>query len=655
MSEIFTLESLFKKFAGGIRLPRIQRGYVQGRKDEKEIEIRRNFAPALVDAIFGGNELSLDFIYGVAEEDSGEGQSLLPLDGQQRLSTLLLLAWLCGKWATEWHFTYESRRIPQLFVKGLLEHPCKAERKASEEIEEAGWFLPIWKGDPSVAGMLRMLDTLHDTIGQRKREEADFRRITFLLHGIDGHGDTFDHIFRKMNARGKELSPWENMKAMLDKHVPKELADDWRDKVDGQWAECLWEHADEDIVKLDNAMEKIIRMVYARIVSVDAQNDSLWEIEKKLAINGEGSFDKTTLVTFFQMASRYFDALPIVAESWTHIREQNILWAGREDNPDFWIWLSNGLPASAADLLRMSLLAEKKHCQIKDNLRRRRILLNLLDASSVNKDNFCEMLNIGLRFLAGLSDLKAIKALSIGYSPAQLEDEIQKSAIEENAIISFEKDNLVLNGSLRFIGWMPFSNARDIENRLKLIRTAIEGDKWMDFYQSLASRIPLENFGGRYAYTYTPLKAAHIDVWREKILPDERFIDAIKIWHDGPDAKPEPPAWIQHLVDLLGRGQVNNPTLRYWNGWMFLLQHDVQRREDSIRLDRNENERKHRQSLLRDEQIYYASPWPWAEAKEEGVLYNVCDLSWGEGSTPPKGMRNTDGDIRFVNEMVPEC
>lgn len=74
----------------------------------------------------------------------------------------------------------------------------------------------------------------------------------------------------------------------------------------------------------------------------------------------------------------------------------------------------------------------------------------------VNKDNFCEMLNIGLRFLAGLSDLKAIKALSIGYSPAQLEDEIQKSAIEENAIISFEKDNLVLNGSLRFIGWMPF-------------------------------------------------------------------------------------------------------------------------------------------------------------------------------------------------------
>lgn len=108
MSEIFTLESLFKKFAGGIRLPRIQRGYVQGRKDEKGIGIRRNFAPALVDAIFGGNELSLDFIYGVAEEDSGEGQSLLPLDGQQRLSTLLLLAWLCGKWATEWHFTYPT-------------------------------------------------------------------------------------------------------------------------------------------------------------------------------------------------------------------------------------------------------------------------------------------------------------------------------------------------------------------------------------------------------------------------------------------------------------------------------------------------------------------------------------------------------------------
>ena len=43
MSETFTLERLFEAFPGGIRVPRIQRGYVQGRDDEKGKEIRANF------------------------------------------------------------------------------------------------------------------------------------------------------------------------------------------------------------------------------------------------------------------------------------------------------------------------------------------------------------------------------------------------------------------------------------------------------------------------------------------------------------------------------------------------------------------------------------------------------------------------------------
>ena len=42
MSETFTLERLFEAFPGGIRVPRIQRGYVQGRDDEKGKEIHED-------------------------------------------------------------------------------------------------------------------------------------------------------------------------------------------------------------------------------------------------------------------------------------------------------------------------------------------------------------------------------------------------------------------------------------------------------------------------------------------------------------------------------------------------------------------------------------------------------------------------------------
>ena len=319
MSEIFTLERLFEAFPGGIRIPRIQRGYVQGRDDEKGKEIRANFVPKLVNAVFEGNDLPLDFIYGVARSDGKGRRCLLPLDGQQRLTTLFLLAWLCGKWRREWSFTYESRRIPQLFVEGLMEneHPCVAADKPSAEIANASWFLPVWEKDPTVAGMLRMLDAMHEKIGSSSRTDADFSRIVFLLHGIDGSSATFDHIFRKMNARGKELSPWENLKAMLDKYLPDSLADEWREKIDGNWAATIWEHADGDIAKLDNAMEKIVRMAYARIAGIEAQDDNLWKMEARLCGNANDKdsnvFSRETLQAFYLATMRYFDNLVSVA------------------------------------------------------------------------------------------------------------------------------------------------------------------------------------------------------------------------------------------------------------------------------------------------------------------------------------------------------
>ena len=638
MSDKYTLEKIFSLFPKGICVPRIQRGYVQGRRDEKGLEIRKNFVPALVNTVFGGKELSLDFIYGVAKE-----QCLLPLDGQQRLSTLFLLAWLCGKWQSDWCFTYEARRIPQLFVKGLLEHPCKATELPSSEIKGSEWFLPIWEKDSSVDGMLQMLDALHETIGQRNRAEADFGRIPFLLHGIDGHSDTFDHIFRKMNARGKELSPWENMKAMLDKYLPQELADDWRDKVDGDWAECIWLHSNNDISRLDDAMEKIIRVAYARFAS---QNDSLWEMEKKLSGDGENAFDEATRVTFYRIAAEYFDKLPTIAKRWTSERTQNALWNMSTNETEFWKWLLNRVPASYADVLRIIFLVENTHEEIANGQRRSRILLNLLDASSINVNNFEKALNAGLGFIAGDLDLETIKSSQVGYSPEQLEDEIRKWPIEEQAIITFETDELVKNGSLRFIGWTQFRDAADISERLELIRAAISENEWLEFYQNLVSRISSKEFDGRYAYT--PLRAGDVNVWKEHILTDGRFIDALKIWHEAPVAQQQAPAWMLQLADLLRSGQVVKSALRCWSGWMFLLQNDSYRSANSIRLDFNDNERKNRQLLL-NERVYFASSWPWwAQAKEDGVWYNVCDSSWWESDTPPKGVREADGNIHFI-------
>src|SRR5213080_1183498 len=77
-----------------IEIPLIQRDYAQGREPEKDV--RDEFLKALHAALSlpaGDTKLplNLDFIYG-----SMEGQDkrcFLPLDGQQRLTTLFLMHW----------------------------------------------------------------------------------------------------------------------------------------------------------------------------------------------------------------------------------------------------------------------------------------------------------------------------------------------------------------------------------------------------------------------------------------------------------------------------------------------------------------------------------------------------------------------------------
>lgn len=639
MNKSFTLEKLFDSFPGGICVPRIQRGYVQGREDGKGKSIRAEFVPVLVKAVFGNSPLSLDFLYGVAD-GTEEKRRLLPLDGQQRLTTLALLAWLCGKWRKEWRFDYESRRVPQLFMKGLLGDAPPTKGKPTDAVRASSWFLPDWESDPSVAGMLRMLNALDENIGSRDRMKANLGNVTFLLHGIVGTGDTFDHIFRKMNARGKELSPWENMKAVLDKHLdkslPKEMAEDWRDKIDGGWAECIWKGVGGNIVKLDNALEKIVRMAYARVAGLDKQDETLWQMDNKLSSEGEDALSKTARSNFFQFATAYFNALSKIAGCWSEDRTKNALWGTTDDETgstdavvDFWEWLSNGHDASLSDILRISFLAEESHCA--DDSRRRRILLNLLDASSI--EDKCEgALKAGLDFLAAKLDLDGLEARKAGYSPAQLADEKRKWKLNADRVVKFEQNDLVYCGSLRFIGWSDFVDEADVQARLEKVKAAIDAD-WIGIFCKILARLERgdENeLKSRVAIPYSNLRR-----WGEHVLSTNQVIKAIAEMETG-IPEPEWPDWLQHFKQLAQEERLgNNYGLRAFDGWTYVVA-DVSRSRYSIRLDYNAKEKENRK-LLDGEIIYYETDdkrWLPRAAKICDTGYDVWDASWYETTNP---------------------
>ncbi|NIZ19980.1 DUF262 domain-containing protein, partial [Spirochaetales bacterium BR151] len=85
-----TLLNLLDSYS--IQIPLIQRDYVQGEKEKQATEIRKILLEDIYQALSQGNYLDLNFVYGKVLDNQGDQASIfIPIDGQQRLTTLWLL------------------------------------------------------------------------------------------------------------------------------------------------------------------------------------------------------------------------------------------------------------------------------------------------------------------------------------------------------------------------------------------------------------------------------------------------------------------------------------------------------------------------------------------------------------------------------------
>lgn len=258
-----------------ISIPLIQREYAQGRDDKQGEEVRKNFVPELIKVLTGKEKsLEMDFVFGVKEENV-----FIPLDGQQRLTTLLLLHWYFGAHkGTNWSFTYKSRRMANSFVKGLLaEQKYDKNDTPSEWIKGKSWFFENWLTDPTVSGMLTMLDDIHKE-AKEGCDSDNLNNITFYLYPIEQLDA--DNAYTKMNARGEPLTQWENIKALLDKKAQdfcflskpwttehaKCARSQWVNNIDGDWLFKLEEYAglkqdQDELINDDDKLESAIMRI----------------------------------------------------------------------------------------------------------------------------------------------------------------------------------------------------------------------------------------------------------------------------------------------------------------------------------------------------------------------------------------------------------
>ncbi len=335
--EKMTFLDLFTKKKFRIEMPMIQRDYAQGRTSEKEI--REVFLNALENSLRSGKNLDLDFIYG--SEQLRNGTIFIPLDGQQRLTTLFLLHWYLAhkderhedfkriiSSDNRSHFSYKTRTSSKEFCDELVTKDVNIYGETiSGEIKNSNWFYLSWERDPTIASMLVMLDDIQQVFKDSanyysKLSDPDNPIITFQYLNLEDFTLT-DDLYIKMNSRGKLLTSFENFKANLTGYIsniklenPKTTAINkvvlgkgsegrkyFSRKIDGAWANLFWSYAIETKKGekiYDNQMMFLIQTIAANHYA-GIKNEKINSNALNSMVGEDGKDAKTPFVTYYKL------------------------------------------------------------------------------------------------------------------------------------------------------------------------------------------------------------------------------------------------------------------------------------------------------------------------------------------------------------------
>ena len=274
-----SLWSLLSVRGLSVRIPALHRDYVQGRLDAEAEPVRRKLLDDLSDALREAasdpaglrSGMDLGFLCGSVDQDRG----LIPMDGQQRLTTLFLLHWLLafrsGRLESDpdvrntlLRFRFEGREPADRFCRQLvLQAPGTSasgsgSRCISSEIRNCAWFSEDCERNLSVRGMLVMLDALQEMLTTLADADVPAGRLFSLLTSARppvsflflnlGDAGPADSSYIKMNARGRPLSFFEGFKAELSAFLASDAAgsgesgfsEGFLRQLNGPWTALFW-------------------------------------------------------------------------------------------------------------------------------------------------------------------------------------------------------------------------------------------------------------------------------------------------------------------------------------------------------------------------------------------------------------------------------
>lgn len=308
----YTFSKLLEQY-DKILIPMIQRDYAQGRTDKKATDVRSN----LLTDIFSDKNVHFDLVFGSKEKriiDGKEKNCFIPVDGQQRLTTLFLLylyGQKAGKTNTELDlskFSYDTRRAASDFCKSITseEWAVSNDKNVSDVIKDSSWFMNYWEKDPTVEGMLNMLDAIHEKC-KKTIDYPNLDKVSFFFFDLESNGLN-ENLYLKMNSRGKPLTAFENLKAKMEKVLPEDVKIEdkcfpncdaspkdsfkakWKYFMDRNWTEAFWDSANPE--KYDVSIAKFIVRFLSGYWAAFGNNDEKTTAEDLKIVNRKEQNDK---------------------------------------------------------------------------------------------------------------------------------------------------------------------------------------------------------------------------------------------------------------------------------------------------------------------------------------------------------------------------
>lgn len=240
-------------------IPRLQREYIQGMSE--------GIISTLLDKLLDVNsKIDLNYIYGYRKNGY-----FIPVDGQQRLTTLWLLHIYLSEVLLQSFTTFVefyNREFAGDFCSSLIKdrHLNKSIRKAkdkgkklSEIITNEYWFITSWQTNMSVNAMLATLNYIFEKTKQWDNSKlsilwedltSDKCHITFDFLEMTEENMLKDDIYIKMNGRGRPLTAFENLKSWIDERIQnKEWGELWKNKIDNEWTSLFWNNRNRNQAK----------------------------------------------------------------------------------------------------------------------------------------------------------------------------------------------------------------------------------------------------------------------------------------------------------------------------------------------------------------------------------------------------------------------